>query len=104
MKTSQFLNALNRVRNSYTWTLQDGRVVGVARRGNHKGKIFNPVTALARTTQRGVFDSSPEGTAAAASVLDLPSSVVTAVVAPAKNGNSVVLKGRILKVLEKTSN
>ena len=53
MNQEQFLQTLSQTTNSYNWSYEGNRIVGVARNGADRGKTFNPVTAVARTQRLG---------------------------------------------------
>ena len=88
MNQEQFLQSLSQITKSYTWSYEGNRIVGVARNGSDRGKIFNPVTAVARSTRSGVFANTKRGTTQAASRLGLTPATASSVLCTSNRGMS----------------
>jgi hypothetical protein len=99
MNQEQFLQTLSQITNSYNWSYEGNRVVGVARNGADRGKTFNPVTAVARTQRLGTYANTKRGTTQAASQLGLSQGTATSVLCTSNRGNAQVVRGRILRSL-----
>lgn len=99
MKQEQFLQSLSQITNSYNWSYEGNRIVGVARNGSDRGKTFNPVTAVARSTRAGTYANTKRGTTQAASRLGLSSGTASSVLCTSNRGNAQVVRGRILNSL-----
>lgn len=99
MTQTQFINALSRVRNSYSWKYSGNTLVGVARYGNDRGKVYNPVTALARTLRVGNFTNTVTGTRQAASRLGLTTELVNAILSGSNRGHAQIVRGKMIDVL-----
>ena len=53
MTETQFLMALNKTTTAYTWTVEGKKIVGTAKNGKTRGKKFNPLTAVCRSSGLG---------------------------------------------------
>ena len=104
MTETQFLLALQRTKKSYKWQLCGKKIRGVARNGNDKGQLFDPVTAVSRYTGKGTYEVTQRGRKKAGKSTGLSTTLTNTVIhaADAKNnhGGSQVLRGRIRQVLD----
>ena len=103
MTETQFLLALSQTTKSYSWTLEGKTIVGTAKNGKTRGKKFDPLTAVCRSTGQGTYASTCRGRKSAASKLGitakLASNVSQAAKAASNRGNGQVLRGKIRQVL-----
>jgi hypothetical protein len=102
MNQSQFLDQLSAISNSYTWSYEDGTIVGTARNGNARGQVFNPITAIARSTRVGEFSNTKRDTTRAARSLGLSTSTLNGLYCHSNRGNAQVLRGRMRSALNIT--
>ena len=104
MTETQFLVALSQTTSAYTWTLEGNQIVGTAKNGKTRGKKFDPVTAVCRSTGKGTFASTCKGKKQAATKIGLTATlannVSSATQAKSNRGNYQVLRGRMRQVLE----
>ena len=104
MTETQFLLALQKTKKSYKWQLRGKKIRGVARNGNDRGELFDPVTAVSRYTGNGTYEVTQRGRKRAGKSTGLSTTLTNTVIdaADAKNnrGGSRVLRGRIKQVLE----
>ncbi len=104
MNEIQFLLALQKTQKSYKWQLRGKKIRGVARNGNDRGEIFDPVTAVSRYTGNGTYEVTQRGRTRAGKSTGLSTTLTHNVIhaSDAKNnrGNSQVLRGRIKQILE----
>lgn len=99
MTQAEFLHVLSGL-TEYKWMDRDGQIVGQVRNGRARGKLFNPVTAVARSTRRAsVVGTSERATAQAAQSLGLPESIANAVRSTANRGYTQVVRGRIQRAV-----
>lgn len=99
MNQTQFLSQLESMRNSYNWSYVNNKVTGVARNGKDRGSTYNPITAVARTTQQGNFKPNAVGTRRAARAIGVSSGLAESVLCSSNRGNAQVIRGRILHSL-----
>ena len=103
MTETQFLMALSQTTKSYNWSLDGKTIVGTAKNGKTRGKKFDPLTAVCRSTGQGTYASTCRGKKSAASKIGvsatLASNVSQAVRATSNRGNGQVLRGKIRQVL-----
>jgi len=103
MTETQFLVALSQTTDAYKWSVTNKKIVGVARNGKTRGKNFDPVTAVCRSTGKGTYTSTCSGKRQAATKLGLTSvlaeNVSSATQAKSNRGNYQVLRGRMRQVL-----
>lgn len=104
MNEIQFLLALQKTQKSYKWQLRGKKIRGVARNGNDKGELFDPVTAVSRYTGNGTYEVTQRGRTRAGKSTGLSTTlthnVIHAADAKTNRGNSQVLRGRIKQILE----
>ena len=104
MTETQFLLALQKTKKSYKWHLRGNKIRGVARNGNDKGELFDPVTAVSRYTGNGTYGVTQRGRKKAGKSTGLSTTLTNTVVdasdAKHNRGGSQVLRGRIRQVLE----
>ena len=99
MNHTEFLNQLELVSNSYTWTHDGTTLFGIAKNGHSRGLKYNPITALARSTRLGDFSYNRRGTVAAARALGLSGKTVASILSSNNRGNAQVVRGRMLNSL-----
>ena len=104
MTETQFLVALSQTTGAYKWSLEGKTIVGTAKNGKTRGKKFDPMTAVCRSTGKGTYSSTCKGKKQAANKLGLTSTFTTnvssATQAKSNRGNYQVLRGRIRQVLD----
>ena len=104
MTETQFLLALQKTKKSYKWQLRGKKIRGVARNGNDKGELFDPITAVSRYTGNGTYEVTQRGRKRAGKSTGLSTTLTNTVIqaADAKNnrGGSQVLRGRMKQILE----
>ena len=104
MTETQFLIALSQTTSAYKWGVEGKTIVGTAKNGKSRGKKFDPVTAVCRSTGKGPYASTCKGKKTAASKLGLTSTfttnVTSATTAKSNRGNYQVLRGKIRQVLD----
>ena len=104
MTETQFLIALSQTTSAYKWGVEGKTIVGTAKNGKTRGKKFDPVTAVCRSTGKGTYASTCKGKKQAASKLGLTSTLTTnvsnATQAKSNRGNYQVLRGKIRQVLD----
>ena len=104
MTETQFLIALSQTTSAYKWGVEGKTIVGTAKNGKTRGKKFDPVTAVCRSTGKGTYASTCKGKKQAASKLGLTSTfttnVTSATTAKSNRGNYQVLRGKIRQVLD----
>ena len=104
MSETQFLLALQKTKKSYKWQLRGNKIRGVARNGNDKGELFDPVTAVSRYTGNGTYEVTQRGRKRAGKSTGLSSTLTNTVMhasdAKYNRGGSQVLRGRIKQVLD----
>jgi hypothetical protein len=103
MTETQFLMALSQTTKSYRWSVEGKDIVGTAKNGKTRGKKFDPLTAVCRSTGQGTYAYTCRGRKSAASKLGigttLASNVSQAAKAVSNRGNGQVLRGKIRQVL-----
>ena len=104
MTETQFLLALQKTKKSYKWQLRGNKIRGVARNGNDRGELFDPVTAVSRYIGKGTYEVTQRGRKRAGKSTGLSTTLTNTVVNAAdatyNHGGSQVLRGRIRQVLE----
>ena len=104
MTETQFLIALSQTTSAYKWGVEGKTIVGTARNGKTRGKKFDPVTAVCRSTGKGTYSSTCKGKKQAASKLGLTNTFTTnvssATTAKSNRGNYQVLRGKMRQVLD----
>ena len=104
MTETQFLIALSQTTSAYKWGVEGKTIVGTAKNGKTRGKKFDPVTGVCRSTGKGTYASTCKGKKKAASKLGLTSTfttnVTSATTAKSNRGNYQVLRGKIRQVLD----
>jgi len=104
MSETQFLLTLQKTMKSYKWQIHGKKIRGVARNGNDKGELFDPVTAVSRYTGNGTYEVTQRGRNRAGKSTGLSTTLTNTLIqaADAKNnhGGSQVLRGRIRQVLD----
>ena len=103
MTESQFLVALSHTTSAYRWSVDNKNIVGTAKNGKTRGKKFDPITAVCRSTGKGTYASTCRGKSRAATKLGvtqtLAKNVSNATQATSNRGNGQVLRGKIRQVL-----
>ena len=103
MTEMQFLLALQKTKKSYKWHLRGNKIRGVARNGNDRGELFDPVTAVTRYTGNGTYEVTQRGRKRAGKSTGLSTTLthtaIHAADAKSNRGNSQVLRGRIRQIL-----
>ena len=103
MTEIQFLLALSDTTKAYKWYLKGNKIRAKARNGKTRGKVYDPITAVARYMGQGDYGVNKRGRKAAGKASELTStlsnSVVQATEATCNRGNYQVLRGRIKQVL-----
>lgn len=104
MNEIQFLLALQKTQKSYKWQLRGKKIRGVARNGNDRGELFDPITAVSRYTGNGTYEVTQRGRKRAGKSTGLSTTLTHNVIhasdAKSNRGNSQVLRGRIKQILE----
>ena len=104
MTETQFLIALSQTTSAYKWSVEGKTIVGTAKNGKTRGKKYDPVTAVCRSTGKGEYASTCRGKKQAATKLGLTSTLTTnvssAAQAKSNRGNYQVLRGKIRQVLD----
>lgn len=104
MNTSEFLDRLYNISQSYRWSVDNKKVSATIQSGPFRGFTLNPITALAHKSGFGFIDNTREGTEFAASLLglsrDSARSIYSAVIGSFNHGNTQVVRGRIRSTLE----
>lgn len=104
MTEIQFLLELSKTTSAYSWSVDGKKIVGTAKNGKTKGKKFDPITAVCRSTGKGTYASTCRGKSKAATKLGvtqtLAKNVSNATQATSNRGNGQVLRGKIRQVLE----
>ncbi len=104
MTESQFLVALSQTTDAYKWSVTNKKIVGTAKNGKTRGKSFDPVTAVCRSTGKGTYSSTCRGKKQAATKLGLTTvlaeNVSNAAQAKSNRGNYQVLRGKMRQVLD----
>jgi len=100
---TQFLVELSKTTTAYSWSVDGKQIVGTAKNGKTKGKKFDPLTAVCRSTGKGTFSSTCKGKSKAATKIGvtktLAQNVSNATQAKSNRGNDQVLRGKIRQVL-----
>ena len=96
---TEFLDTLTRVSSAYSWEYVDNGIIGVARRGQHKGKTFNPVTAVAGSLGSGYFKNTKRGTERAARAIGITPQLAMAVYSGSNRGHAQIVRGKILETV-----
>ena len=103
MTEIQFLLALSDTTKAYKWYLKGNKIRAKARNGKTKGKVYDPITAVARSSGHGNYGVNQRGRKAAGKANELTptlaNSVVNATEATSNRGNYQVLRGKIKQVL-----
>tara|TARA_R100000808_G_scaffold16552_1_gene37291 strand:- start:2807 stop:3124 length:318 start_codon:yes stop_codon:yes gene_type:complete len=103
MTETQFLLELSKTVGSYRWSVDGKKIVGTAKNGKTRGKKFDPITAVCRSTGKGTYASTCKGKSKAATKLGvtktLAENVSNATQGTSNRGNGQVLRGRIRQVL-----
>lgn len=99
MTQATFLHTLTGVSSAYSWEYVDNKIVGVARRGQHKGKTVNPVTAVAASVGRGYFENTKRGTERAARAIGITPQLAMAVYSGSNRGHAQIVRGKMLGTL-----
>ena len=99
MTETQFLVALSQTTSAYTWTLEGNQIVGTAKNGKTRGKKFNPLTAVCRSSGLG-NGTTTQAAKKLGVTTSLKESIVGATTASSNRGNYQVLRGKIRQVLE----
>ena len=99
MTETQFLMALNKTTTAYTWTVEGKKIVGTAKNGKTRGKKFNPLTAVCRSSGLG-NGTTTQAAKKLVVTTSLKYSIVGATTASSNRGNYQVLRGKIRQVLE----
>lgn len=103
MTETQFLVELSKTTTAYSWSVDGKQIVGTAKNGKTKGKKFDPLTAVCRSTGKGTFSSTCKGKSKAATKIGvtktLAQNVSNATQAKSNRGNDQVLRGKIRQVL-----
>ena len=104
MTETQFLVALSQTTSAYSWSLEGKSIVWTAKNGKTRGKKYDPITAVSRSTGKGTYASTCKGKKQAASKLGLTSTLTTnvsnATQAKSNRGYYQVLRGKIRQVLD----
>jgi hypothetical protein len=104
MNYREFFDRLSNIAHSYSWDVDNNKVVAKIKSGSLRGFTLNPITALAHKAGLGVFDNTRDGTESAASLLGLSRhfarNVYSATLASDNHGNTQVVRGRIRSALE----
>jgi len=99
MTQTVFLETLTRVSSAYSWEYVENKIVGVARRGQHKGKTFNPVTAVAGSLGSGYFENTKRGTERAARAIGITPQLAMAVYSGSNRGHAHIVRGKMLETI-----
>lgn len=99
MTQTEFLSVIGGVKNSYSWTYKDNKLVGVAKYGQDKGRVYNPITALCRTLRAGSYPATVNGTLSAAKALGISEDLARAVVSQSNRGHAQIVRGKLLRAL-----
>jgi len=104
MNETEFILALAKTTKAYKWSVQSNKsLTGTAQNGKDRGKKFDPLTAVCRSTGNGTYGSTSRGQKSAAKQLDvsttLATNVVNATKATSNRGNYQVLRGRMKQAL-----
>jgi len=103
MTETQFLLALSDTTKAYRWYLQGNKIRAKARNGKTKGQVYDPITAVARSTGHGDYGVNQRGRKAAGKANELTKTLTTNVVhateATCNRGNYQVLRGKIRQAL-----
>ena len=104
MNSLEFINKLTNLSTSYSWKINNKKVVAVIKSGPNRGFVLNPITALAHKSGFGFFSDNREDTEHAASLLGLTRktarSIYSATLGNNNRGNTQVYRGKIRSALE----
>lgn len=105
MNSTEFINKLYGVSNSYRWNLDPhNKIVAKIQSGPNRGLTLNPVTALAHKAGFGFIKDTREGTEFAGSLLGLTRqqtrALYSAILGTHNRGNAQVVRGKIRSALE----
>ena len=94
MTQDEFLTELSTVLSKYEWTYVNNTLQAVVRRGKDKGLVFNPITAVARSTRVGTYPNTKRGTLRAARALGVTEQLALAVLSRSNRGHAQIVRGR----------
>ena len=104
MTEIKFLLALADTTKAYKWHLKGNKIRATARNGKTKGQVYDPITAVARSSGHGTYTINQRGRKAAGKANGLTTTLTTNVVnateATCNRGNYQVLRGKIRQVLD----
>lgn len=99
MNQSEFLEVLSSVYSSYSWQYTNNRLTGTAKRGDVKGSVFNPVTAVAYKLSATYYPNTKRGTLQAARSLGMTTELATAVYSQSNRGHAQIVRGKMLNIV-----
>ena len=104
MNQREFFEKFDVIVDSYSWHQNGREIVGRVRRGVNKGRLVNPVTAVARSLGKGFFDIeqiSRRNTLYAGESIGITEglsiAIYNACLGTSCNGHAVVVKGKVLR-------
>lgn len=99
MNQREFFEKFDVIVDSYSWHQNGREIVGRVRRGVNKGKLVNPVTAVARSLGKGFFEI--RNTLYAGESIGITEglsiAIYNACLGTSFNGHAVVVKGKVLR-------
>ena len=99
MTETQFLMALSQTTSSYSWGFEGKKIVGTAKNGKTRGRKFNPLTAVCRSTGLG-NGTNTQAARKLGVTSTLRHNIASATSALSNRGNTQVLRGKIRHVLD----
>ena len=99
MTQEDFLTELSGVFSKYEWTYVNNTLQAIVKRGKDKGLVFNPVTAVARSTRLGCFPNTKRGTLRAARVMGITEQLALAILSRSNRGHAQIVRGKMLEAL-----
>lgn len=95
MKQNEFLNLFEKCSTNYSWEYVGNRLIGT--RG---GKTFNPVTAVAYSSNLGYNPTTQRGTHRAAKMLGITPQLANAVHSQSNRGHAQIVRGKMLNFFD----
>lgn len=99
MNQTQFLDALQNISESYSWSNDRGEHTATSNKRALKGVVFNPVTAVAHSITGQTFRNTKRDTQRAARAIKMDATLADAIYSRDNRGHSQVVNGKIRKVL-----
>jgi hypothetical protein len=99
MNQYEFLESLQNFSREYSWKYTQNRLVGVGCRGKNRGRVFNPVTAVANSFGLGYFPNTKRGILSAAKALGITQELANSVYSQSNRGHAQIVRGKMLTVV-----